>query len=496
MKQNTEIIKYEGDNSTFIWKHPCEDFNSLTQLIVHESQEAIFFLNGKALDLFGPGRYTLETQNIPLLGKFTNRPTGGESPFHCEVYFINKTVQMDIKWGTDSKVRYVEPQFGIPLEIGASGELNLMVSDSRRLLVSLVGTMNGISWSSENNNFTKSLQNSFRPMISTAVKSNLSKAIKAKNINILEVDEHLTELSVLLRESIVPGFEEYGLTVPQFFLTSVVLPESDPNFKKIRDLHTIAIQKKVAEAESEIRTAQIKAEADVKTIKAQTDTEVLEAQREVELAKQATEIEVAKRVAEKRIIDSQAEAQARAIEAQGEAEALRATGYAEAQVMREKGYTEKDVLQADVQKEFAKGLGEMGSNGGGNSAMGDILGLGIGLQAAGAMGSQVNNMFSGFAQQSSSLNNPSNVSNVSFAETQSCPSCGESVPVNSKFCLNCGNKIIKLEVNEIVCPDCGSKIQKGKFCMICGAQLEKKCSNCGSDIPAGGKFCLECGQKV
>ena len=64
-----DIIKYEGDNSTFVWKHPCEDFNSLTQLIVHESQEAVFFMNGQALDLFGAGRYTLETQNIPKLGK-------------------------------------------------------------------------------------------------------------------------------------------------------------------------------------------------------------------------------------------------------------------------------------------------------------------------------------------------------------------------------------------------------------------------------------------
>ena len=64
MAHIADIIKYEGDNSTFVWKHPCEDFNSMTQLIVHESQEAIFFMNGEALDLFGPGRHTLETQNI------------------------------------------------------------------------------------------------------------------------------------------------------------------------------------------------------------------------------------------------------------------------------------------------------------------------------------------------------------------------------------------------------------------------------------------------
>ena len=70
MSKIADVIKYEGDNTTFIWKHPCEDFNSLTQLIVHESQEAIFMMNGQALDLFGPGRYTLETQNIPLISKY------------------------------------------------------------------------------------------------------------------------------------------------------------------------------------------------------------------------------------------------------------------------------------------------------------------------------------------------------------------------------------------------------------------------------------------
>ena len=102
-----DVIKYEGDNDVFIWKHPCEDFNSLTQLIVHESQEAIFFMNGQALDQFGPGRYTLETQNIPKIGKVFNRMTKDDTPFHCEVYFINKTEQMAIKWVTDNRVEYM-----------------------------------------------------------------------------------------------------------------------------------------------------------------------------------------------------------------------------------------------------------------------------------------------------------------------------------------------------------------------------------------------------
>ncbi len=374
MGQIAEIIKYEGDNNTFIWKHPCENFNSLTQLIVHESQEAVFFMNGQALDLFGAGRYTLETQNIPKLGKLLNRATGDQTPFHCEVYFINKTVQMALKWGTDSKVRYIDPESGLPLELGASGEMNLCVSDSRKLLIKLVGTMNGIAWGDERDGFTKSLQNSFRPLISAAVKSNLASSIKSLNINILEIDEHLTEIGDILHKKVLPGFEEYGLTIPQFFLTNVVLPEDDPNFKRVRELYTISLQKRMISAEAEVNTA-----------KAQAAAQVAAAAREAVLERQQTQTEIARREAERKVITAQAEA-----------EAQKAAGFAQAEIMRQQGYNQKDVIQAEVQKAYAVGIGNMGANGGtGSSTMSDILGLGIGLQAASAMSGQVGNIFGG-----------------------------------------------------------------------------------------------------
>ena len=138
---NIQVIKYEGDNQTFVYKHPIEDFDSSSQLIVHESQEAIFFLNGKALDLFGPGRYTLETQNIPLLKKFITKTANNVSPFHCEIYFINKVEQMAIKWGTSSRIEFIEPTYGFPLSLGCSGNLSLKVIDSRNLLENIVGTI-------------------------------------------------------------------------------------------------------------------------------------------------------------------------------------------------------------------------------------------------------------------------------------------------------------------------------------------------------------------
>lgn len=481
----SELIKYEGDNSTFIWKYPHEDFNNMTELVVHESQEAIFFANGQAADTFGPGRYKLDAENIPILTKLINVVTG-VSVFHCEVYFINKTVQMAVKWGTDSKVRFIEPTLGVPVELGASGEMNLAITDGRKMLIKLVGTMKGIAWGDEGAGFTKSLQMSFRPLVSTAVKSNLSAVIKQQNIDIVEVDEHLTELSDALRTKIVPGFEEYGLTIPQFYLTNIVLPEGDPNFRRLRELHTVTLQKRMAAAEAEVRSSQAASRASYMTAEAEAEAKIKAAQRGAILEGQTTETEIARREAERRLIQAQAEAQA-----------AQMAGMAEAAVMQAKGYNQKDVLQAEVQKAYAEGIGNMGPaiSSGGGSVMGDMLGLGVGMAAMGAMAPQMGEMMKGFnIGNFGAAQNPTVESQP--AQTTKCPKCGNSLPANAKFCLECGTKIEALADNEMICPKCGKKTPKGKFCMECGQPLANRCPNCGAEVPQGGKFCLECGTKL
>ena len=388
MAEITSVIKYEGDNSTIVYKFEKEDFNTLTQLIVHENQEALFFMNGQALDLFGPGRHTLETQNIPLIGKMIKGVTGGVTPFHCEVYFINKTEQMALKWGTPDKVRFIDPLTGVPLELGASGDLNLMVADSRKLLVKLVGTMKGIAWE-DAAGFTKSLQASFRPLITNVIKANLGAVIKDNAIDILEVDEKLELISGVLGTKIREGFEDYGLTVPKFFVTSIVLPEDDPNFKHIRELHTIVLQTRVIQAEATVKTAQAQSQAQYRTAEEQSQAAIEAAHREAELQRQLTETEVLKREAERKVIAAQAEAQA-----------ARVQGLTEAEVMAAKGYNQKDVLQAEVQKAYAEGIGNMGPDtvtggSGGSSVVSDMLGLGVGMAAAGTIMPQIGNMFNG-----------------------------------------------------------------------------------------------------
>lgn len=476
----SKIIKYEGDNSSFVWKHPDEDFNNMTELIVNESQEAIFFANGVAADTFGPGRYKLDSENIPILTKMVNVATG-VSIFHCQVYFITKTVQMAVKWGTDSKVRFVEPTLGIPVELGASGEMNIAVSDGRKMLIKLVGTKSGIAWEEKGAGFVKSLQASFRPLISTAVKSNLPYVIKHNNIDIVEIDEHLSELSYVLKEKIRDGFEDYGLTIEEFYVTNVVLPEDDYNFKRLKELHTISFQKRMAFAESEIKTAQAQSRASYMSAEAEAEAKIKAAQRTAILEGQVTETEIARREAERKVIQAQAEAQA-----------AQMAGLAEATVMQAKGYNQKDVLQAEVQKAYAEGIGNMGpaiTSSGGSSVMGDMLGLGVGMAAMNAMAPQMGEMMKNFTV-------PTINQQAEPKKVIRCPNCNADLPGNAKFCLECGTKIEQQTDNEMICPVCGNKTPKGKFCMECGSPLVKRCSKCGAELASGAKFCLECGTKV
>lgn len=320
-----EIIKYEGDNSTFIWKHPCEDFNALTQLIVHESQEAIFFMNGQALDMFGAGRYTLETQNIPKIGKALNRTTGDQTPFHCEVYFINKTEQMSIKWGTDSKVTYVEPTYGFPIAIGASGEMSLRAEDSRKLLLKLVGTEKSLS--------QQKLVSFFRAFLMTRVKTYMAQYMKNNAVSIFEIDEHLTAFSEALHTNLMPDFTDYGVSLERFFVTNIVRPDGDRQYEKFKELH-------------------FRQYADIAEAKLRQQTDLIYAQTE----------------AQKIVIDSQAQATKRAQE-----------GYTYAQ---ERGF---DVAEKVAQNEAVGQFTNMGVGLGTMAGVGGAVGGVVGNAVNGAM---------------------------------------------------------------------------------------------------------------
>lgn len=385
------IIKYDDDNETLVWKHPTEDFKLGTQLIVHESQEAVFFKDGRALDLFGAGRYTLETQKLPLLDQFFRLPSDTDKTFHSEIYFINLSTQMGIKWGTDSKIRLLDPLSGLPLEIGACGEFNIRVSNARKLLMRVVGTSSGFG---QSNLFGADGEKGyFRSMVITQVKTNLAEIIKEENIHILEIDSSLLRLSELLMQKINGALEIYGLEITDFFVSRILTPEEDPNYRRLKDQYA---KQYLLIREEEIR------------------------RREAEAA------------AERKAVEAQTQARLKIIEAQGNAEALKLQAAAEAAEMQMKGYTYQQETARLVGMEAMKnGIG----NSDGASLLGNIAGLGVGLGAMGGVMNMTKDALSPMMAQSSQMGQSmENVLNTAWNCT-----CGQTGNTGN-FCSNCGKK--------------------------------------------------------
>ncbi len=426
---NISVIQYEG-NDTLVWKHSIENFTMGSQLIVHESQEALFVKNGEALDLLPPGRHFLETQNLPLMGKLYQLPAGGAGQvFQAEVYFINQSVQMGIKWGTDSKVRLFDPSTGMHLELGACGEFNLRVTDSRKLVLKLVGTDSTLTVADlladgGNDSRSRGEHGMFRAMILTLVKSKLAHTIRERAISVLEIDEHLEELSLGLKEKINEALEEYGLFMPEFFVTRIKTPDDNPDFQEVR--------KRYADQYLRIRREQIlKAEAE-----AAAQRKTVEAETEANL----------------KMIKAQGEATAKKIQGDAQAAVYRMQAAAEAEEMRMKGYT----YEQETMRQIGVGAvtGESGGNTGNlsgipnadstpqNGSPGnwikDIAGVSVGLNVMNQVMGMTKDAINPLLQNSQ----PSGQDAVNIPAPQSgtwnCP-CGMT-GLNGNFCSNCGRR--------------------------------------------------------
>ena len=455
------IIKYEGDSDTLVWKHPVEDFNYGSQLIVHESQEAIFFRNGQALDLFGAGRYTLETQQLPMLEKVYHLPADTERTFHSEIYYINLATVIGIKWGTNSKVRMFDPASGLHIELGACGEFNIRVINPRKLLMKLVGTTNRLT--QEQLLGIGNGKGYFRATIMTQVKSYLAQTIKSCGINILEIDERLIELSDALRELLNAQLKDYGLEMPAFYISRVITPDDDPNFKRLKEQYA---EQYLLVRQEQIKKSKAVAVAERKAVEAETDARM-------------------------KVISAQGDAEALKIQKAAEAEAYRIQAEAEAAEMHMKGYT----YQQETARQVGLGATAAMANGGSAGGIGDIAGLGMALGAMGGVIDMTKDAMSGITNYGTEFGQTASAVLDQVADTWDC-SCGAS-GISSNFCPNCGTKRPKKPAIWD-CAACGTTKITSNFCPNCGAKkpgapLTWDCS-CGAKR-ISSNFCPNCGNK-
>lgn len=222
-----EVVKYNGTPDVFAWKYPSEELGTWTQLIVNESQEAILFKGGKALDVFQSGRHTLDTANIPILNKIINLPFGGRSPFTAEVWYINKLYSLDIKWGTPSPIEIQDPKYGVFIPVRSNGMFGIQIEDSKKFIVKLVGTLPVF----DKTNIVKY----FRGLYITKIKDSISSYLVHKKISVLEINAYIDELSSLMKEKIEPTLEEYGIKLLNFYVNDISIPEEDSAVKKLKD---------------------------------------------------------------------------------------------------------------------------------------------------------------------------------------------------------------------------------------------------------------------
>ncbi|MCR4671545.1 MAG: SPFH domain-containing protein [Saccharofermentans sp.] len=411
MAEAISVIKYEGSNEVLAHKHPKEDFTIGSQLIVHESQEALFFRDGKALDLFTAGRHTLVTNNIPLVRDLMKLGTGGENVFHAEIYFINMVTQMGIRWGTDSKVRLFDPASGLNIEIGASGNFNLRVVDSRKLILKLVGTTEGLIQSEVAGDGLSYGNSMFKALINNRVKSNLARIIKEENLNILEIDAYMDVLSEKLRLEINETLVEYGLFMPEFYVTSIVTPDDDPNFARLKQQFA---DKTLKVREEEIRRAEAEAAQGRKIVEAQTEAQLKQ-------------------------VNAQGEADALMIKAKAEADAYKMQAEAEAEEMKMKGYTYRDETARQVGLEAMQNGITGGSGSAGGGTVSDIAGLGVTLGAMGGVMNMTKEALNPIMGDSQKIGEGVGdvISGKDAASTWNCPSCGKT-GIDSRFCPDCG----------------------------------------------------------
>ncbi len=188
------------------------EFRLGSQLVVRESQTAVFFRDGKALDLFGPGRHTLSTANIPLLANLISIPFGGKSPFRAEVYFVNMADLLDMKWGTMEPVTFRDSEFGM-VRLRAFGAYAMNVADPQLFVNKVVGTQGLYE--------TGQIEDYLRTIIVSRFNDLMGQTMKT----LLDLPQYYNELGTGLKTAVADDFGNLGLNLKALYVTAITPPE-------------------------------------------------------------------------------------------------------------------------------------------------------------------------------------------------------------------------------------------------------------------------------
>ncbi|HIW31306.1 MAG TPA: SPFH domain-containing protein [Candidatus Paenibacillus intestinavium] len=218
------VIKFDGlrNREWVVYRFPGEEFNTGSQLIVGEGQIAVFVRGGQVLDIFSAGTYTLSTNNIPILSSLINLPFGNRTPFTTEIYFINRAAKLDLYWGTTDPITLIDPKYSVRMRVRAHGQIGLKIVDYRVFITELIGSLG-------DGNIVKydNVIQFYRGLIVTKIKTLISSIIINRKISVLEIAPLLEEISTETKSNLHEEFDRYGISVLNFYITSINFPDED-----------------------------------------------------------------------------------------------------------------------------------------------------------------------------------------------------------------------------------------------------------------------------
>jgi membrane protease subunit (stomatin/prohibitin family) len=212
--QFIDVIHWTDDTrDTMVWRFEREghEIKYGAKLTVREGQSAVFVHEGQLADVFTPGLYMLETNNMPILTSLQHWDHGFKSPFKSEIYFVNTTRFNDLKWGTKNPIMCRDPEFG-PVRIRAYGTYTVRVTDPGKFLVEIVGT---------DGEFTMD-EISFQ--VRNIIVQSFSRIVAGSSIPVLDMAANTLDLGKLVAAELSKAVAEYGLEIPEFYIENISLP--------------------------------------------------------------------------------------------------------------------------------------------------------------------------------------------------------------------------------------------------------------------------------
>ena len=211
-----DLIEYPNESSGElahrIPENDSGEFRLGSQLVVRESQRAVFFRDGKALDVFGPGRHTLSTNNIPLLTGLLGLPFGGDSPFRAEVFFVSMREFTDMKWGSQQPLVYRDTELGM-VRLRAFGTYSMKVKDPQVFINEIVGTRGSYRTAAIEDFLRSVILNEFNDMLGDVQTS------------ILDIQSMTREIADASRAALASDFNRIGLDLISFQISAITPPE-------------------------------------------------------------------------------------------------------------------------------------------------------------------------------------------------------------------------------------------------------------------------------